>query len=272
MMGVNISTRRDSVNCSVDNEGEHINQNEGDSNPIREKESIENEGSSELVNPSSEWSRSSEQGFHQINERSLSLQLPTSQLDPETDKGEDFIENHYESEELECTTKVPEVEFVKDQNPKASLMKNVFSMLGISKKTLVPKENENTATKLDEVLPEDQNLPQIDLVTELLEELNDENKTGVSEKPLLDDALKRISSEQNSEEEQKNLMRITGEFPRSVFEPIISNTFHRTLRLQCKTYSEEARIGSAWFKKDLTNSLTIQQIYLAQPRSSPQKR
>ena len=179
-MGVNISTQRDSVNCSVDNGGEHINQSEGDSNPIREKESIENEGSSEPVNPSSEWSRSSEQGFHQINERSLSLQLPTSQLDPETGKGEDLIENHYESEELECTTKVPKVEFVKDQNPKASLMKNVFSMFGISKKAMIQKDNENAPIQLDELRPEDQNLSHMSPVSESLEDIINENITGVS--------------------------------------------------------------------------------------------
>ena len=271
-MGVNISTRRDSVNCSVDNGGEHINQSEGDSNPIREKESIENEGSSEVVNPFSEWSNNFEQGFPQIKERNLSLTPSTSKLDPKEEKREDLIKNHNESEEPECAIKVSEVESAKNQNSKASLMTNVFSMLGISKKTLKPKDNENTTTKLDEVLPEDQNLPPIDSVTELLEHINDENKTGVREKPLLDDALKRIPSEQNSEDEQKNLMQITGEFPRSVVETITFNTFHHTLRLHCKTYSEEARIRSAWFKKDLTNSVTIQQIYLAQPRSSPQKR
>ena len=144
-------------------------------------------------------------------------------------------------------------------------------MLGISKKTLTPKDINNTLTKLDEVLPENQNLSSTDSVTELSENINDESITGVSEKSLLGNDFKRIPFEQNSEGEQKNLMRITGEFPRSVIEPIISNTFHPTLRLHCKT-SEEARIRSAWFKKDLTNSLTIQQIYLAQPRSSPQKR
>ena len=227
MMGVNISSQRDSVSCSVDKGGEHINQSEGDSNPIREKESIESEGSSEVVNPFTEWSNNSEQGFHQIKERNVSLTPSTSQLNPKTDKSEDLIKNHNESEEPECATKVPEVEFVKDQNSKASLMKNVLSMLGISKKALIPKDNVNTpATLLDEVLPEDQSLQPLDSVTELLEHLNDENTTGVSEKPLLVDTLKRNSSEQNSEEEQKNSMRITGEFPRSVVEPITFNTFH----------------------------------------------
>ena len=277
-MGVNISTRRDSVNCSVDNGGEHIKQSEGDSNPIREKESIENSGSLEVVNPSSEWSSSFEQGFHQIKERSLSLQPSTSQLDPKEmnhnrdDKSKDLIENHNESEETKCATKVLEIESTKDPNAKTSLMKNVFSMLGISKKTLTPEDINNTPTKLDEVLPENQNLSSTDSVTELSENVNDESKTEVSKKSLLGNDLKRIPFEQNSEGEQKNLIRITGEFPRSVIEPIISNTFHPMLRLHCKTYSEEARIRSAWFKKDLTNSLTIQQIYLAQPRSSPQKR
>ena len=224
MMGVNISSQRDSVSCSVDKGGEHINQSEGDSNPIREeKESIEHEGSSELVNPFTEWSNNSEQGFHQIKERNLSLTPSTSPLDPKTDKSVDLITNQNESKEPEYATKVPEVEFVKDQNSKASLMKSVFSMLGISKKTLIPKDNENTPATLDEVLPEDQNLPPIDSVTELLEHINDENK--VSEAPLLDDALKRLPSEQNSEEEQKNLMRITGEFPRSVVETITFNAF-----------------------------------------------
>ena len=163
-MGVNISTRRDSVNCSVDNGGEHINQSEGDSNPIREKESIENSGSLEVVNPSSEWSSSFEQGFHQIKERSLSLQPSTSQLDPKEsnhdcdNKSEDFIKNPNESKETEFATKVLEIESAKDPNVKTSLMKNVFSMLGISKKTLTPKDINNTLTKLDEVLPENQNL------------------------------------------------------------------------------------------------------------------
>ena len=217
-MGVSISTQRDSVNCSVDKGGEHISQNEGDRNPIREKESTDNEGSLEAVNPFSESSSSFNEGFHQIKEKISSLQPSISQLDSKEenqncdDKSGDLITDHNESEEPECATKVSETESVKDQNSKASMMKNVFSMFGISKKTLVQKDNENASTKLDEVLPEDQNLSHINPISESLEDINDENTTGVSGDPLPDVYLKQIPLEQN--EEQKNLMRITGEFPR----------------------------------------------------------
>ena len=77
-MGVSISTKKDPVNRSVDNGGEHITQSEGDSNPIKEKESIEKAGneSSEVVNSFSESSNGLDQSSSQIKDRSLILQLP----------------------------------------------------------------------------------------------------------------------------------------------------------------------------------------------------
>ena len=221
-MGVSISSQRDSVNGSVDKGGEHLNQSEGDRNPIiREKESIDSAGLSEVFNPLSEPSSSFGGGFDQIKEKRSSLQSSTSQLDSREenrncdDTSGDLIKDCNVLEEPQCERRAPGVESANIQNSRASLMQNVFSMLGISKKTQIPEGNESLHTELDEAVPEDQNLPHMNPVSESLEDINDENTTRVSGDPLLDDDyLKRSSLEQSLHEEQKNLVRTTGEFPR----------------------------------------------------------
>ena len=217
-MGVSISTQRDSVNGSVDKGGEHISQSEGDRNPIRrEKESIDSAGSSEVLNPFSEPSSIFGEGFDQIKDKRSSLQPSTSQLDlkEENKNCEHLIKDCNVLEEFQCERRGSEVEFANNHNSKVSLMQNVFSMLGISKKTQIPEGDESIHTKLDEAVPEDQNLPHMNTVSESLEDINDENTTRVSGDPLLDDDyLKRSSLEQSLHEEQKNLVRTTGEFPR----------------------------------------------------------
>ena len=217
-MGVSISSQRDSVNGSVDKGGEHISQSEGDRKPIiREKESIDSAGSSEVLNPFSEPSSFFGEGFDQIKDKRSSLQPSTSQLDlkEENKNCEHLIKDCNVLEEFQCERRGSEVEFANNHNSKVSLIQNVFSMLGISKKTQIPEGNESLHTELDEAVPEDQNLPHMNPVSESLEDINDENIIGVSGGPLLDDDyLKRSSLEQSLHEEQKNLVRTTGEFPR----------------------------------------------------------
>ena len=210
-MGVSISTKKDPVNRSVDNGGEHIILGEGDSNPIKEKESIEKAKESlEVVNSFSESSNGLDQSFSQIKDRSLILQLPTSELDQKGNNHNDDIsgelaKNDEELKESEFAPKVSETDSAREQNTKtSSLMQNVFSMLGISKKT--KEDDESTPTELDEVLPEHQKLPHMEPVTESLDE------NTINRECILDN--QRIQLGQSSEEEEKNLMRITGEFPR----------------------------------------------------------
>ena len=222
-MGVSISTKKDPVNRSVDNGGEHIILGEGDSNPIKEKESIEKAGneSSEVVNSFSESSNGLDQSFSQIKDRSLILQLPTSELDQKGNNHNDDIsgelaKNDEELKESECAPKVSETDPAREQNTKtSSLMQNVFSMLGISKKT--KEDDESTPTELDEGLPEHQKLPHMEPVTESLDE------NTINRECILDN--QRIQLGQSSEEEEKNLMRITGEFPRFLVLPIFYSTF-----------------------------------------------
>ena len=217
-MGVSISTKKDPVNRSVDNGGEHIILGEGDSNPIKEKESIEKAKESlEVVNSFSESSNGLDQSFSQIKDRSLILQLPTSELDQKgnnhhnDDISGELAKNDEELKESECAPKVSETDSAREQNTKtSSLMQNVFSMLGISKKT--KEDDESTPTELDEGLPEHQKLPHMEPVTESLDE-NTINRECILEN-------ERIQLGQSSEEEEKNLMRITGEFPRFPVLPI----------------------------------------------------
>ena len=221
-MGVSISTKKDPLNRSVDNGGEHIILGEGDSNPIKEKESIEKAKESlEVVNSFSESSNGLDQSFSQIKDRSLILQLPTSELDQKgvnhnDDKSGELAKNDEELKESECAPKVSDTDSAREQNTKtSSLMQNVFSMLGISKKT--KEDDESTPTELDEGLPEHQKLPHMEPVTESLDE------NTINRECILDN--QRIQLGQNSEEEQKNLMRITGEFPRFAVLPIFYSTF-----------------------------------------------
>ena len=221
-MGVSISTKKDPVNRSVDNGGEHIILGEGDSNPIKEKESIEKAKESlEVVNSFSESSNGLDQSFSQIKDRSLILQLPTSELDQKGNNHNDDIsgeltKNDEELKESEFAPKVSETDPAREQNTKtSSLMQNVFSMLGISKKT--KEDDESTPTELDEGLPEHQKLPHMEPVTESLDE------NTINRECILDN--QRIQLGQSSEEEEKNLMRITGEFPRFLVLPIFYSTF-----------------------------------------------
>ena len=221
-MGVSISTKKDPVNRSVDNGGEHIILGEGDSNPIKEKESIEKAKESlEVVNSFSESSNGLDQSFSQIKDRSLILQLPTSELDQKGNNHNDDISGELaktdeELKESECAPKASEPDSAREQNTKtSSLMQNVFSMLGISKKT--KEDDESTPTELDEGLPEHQKLPHMEPVTESLDE------NTINRECILDN--QRIQLGQNSEEEEKNLMRITGEFPRFLVLPIFYSTF-----------------------------------------------
>ena len=221
-MGVSISTKKDPVNRSVDNGGEHIILGEGDSNPIKEKESIEKAKESlEVVNSFSESSNGLDQSFSQIKDRSLILHLPTSELDQKGNNHNDDIsgelaKNDEELKESEFAPKVSETDPAREQNTKtSSLMQNVFSMLGISKKT--KEDDESTPTELDEGLPQHQKLPHMEPVTESLDE------NTINRECILDN--QRIQLGQSSEEEEKNLMRITGEFPRFPVLPIFYLTF-----------------------------------------------
>jgi len=130
-------------------------------------------------------------------------------------------------------------------------MQNVFLKLGINRrKSVLSITDDNINTKVDEKLPEEKSCSSPNPVGESSDGQKDGKTVGVDEGNLCD------MVEQNSPIGRRSLMQITGEFP----------------RLHCKIYSEEPEIRTAWFKKDLTNTRTIQQIYLGQSRSSPQKR
>ena len=128
----------------------------------------------------------------------------------------ELAKNDEELKESEFAPKVSETDPAREQNTKtSSLMQNVFSMLGISKKT--KEDDESTPTELDEGLPEHQKLPHMEPVTESLDE------NTINRECILDN--QRIQLGQSSEEEEKNLMRITGEFPRFLVLPIFYSTF-----------------------------------------------